>query len=214
MGVPIVADDMHGIERLVRDHFRDATPSPEVRRTRMREARLWKAALDEHERAVSSFLAACEQLPAGQWHQAPAPGKWSPSDVVLHLCKAYELGRAAVAGNPGMRLRVTPWRAWMLRTFLLPMILQTGRFPRGVPAPKEVLPDSTESNDLSPGIATARLRQNAREAAEALRYIGADRPRVRVMHAYFGPLTPHQALRMLSAHTQHHARALVPAKDP
>jgi hypothetical protein len=28
------------------------------------------------------------------------------------------------------------------------------------------------------------------------------------VHAYFGPLTPRAALRMLSAHTRHHARTL------
>lgn len=182
-----------------------------LRRRSMRNGRLWEAALDEHEKAVRSFVAACEQLPAGRWHQASALDKWSPSDVVLHLCKAYDLGRQAVAGHPGMRLRVTPWRAWMLRAFLMPMIFLTGRFPRGVPAPKEVLPDPAESNELSRESAMARLGRNAREAAEALRTIAEDHPRVRVMHAYFGPLTPHQALRMLSAHTQHHARELVRA---
>ena len=37
---------------------------------------------------------------------------------------------------------------------------------------------------------------------------GAQRPAPRVAHAYFGALTPHAALRLLSAHTRHHARAL------
>jgi hypothetical protein len=31
---------------------------------------------------------------------------------------------------------------------------------------------------------------------------------LRVQHACFGPLTPRATLRLLSAHTRHHARAL------
>ena len=174
----------------------------------MREERGWRAALDEHDVAVREIVAICERIPTGRWHQAPAPRKWSPCDVVLHLCRAYELGRDASAGGPGMRLRVSPSRAWALRTLLLPVILLTGRFPRGVRAPREVVPDATTSGRLARDVAIARLEQAAREAAVALRRVADTRPVPRMMHAYFGPLTPRAALRMLSAHTRHHARGL------
>lgn len=168
----------------------------------------WDRALREHEHAVHTFMAVCDQVAPAQWHVASAPGKWSPSDVALHICNAYELGRDAAAGGSGMRLRVTPLRAWMLRTMLLPAILVADRFPRGVRAPREVAPDPAAARRLSPRDARTQLEQAAREAADGLRRTDDERPATRVMHAYFGPLTPRAALRMLSAHTRHHARAL------
>jgi hypothetical protein len=174
----------------------------------MRHERRWRGALDEHETAVREILTICERIPAERWHQRPAPGKWSPSDVVLHLCRAYELGRDAADGGPGMRLRVKPLRAWALRTLLLPMILLADRFPRGVRAPREVVPDAATSERSMPDFALARLERAAHEAAVALRRVADARPVPRMMHAYFGPLTPLAALRVLSAHTRHHARGL------
>ena len=97
----------------------------------------WTAALVEHETVVRAFLTACQGVAPADWQRAPAPGKWSPAAVVLHVCHAYELGRDSVAGGPSMRLRVAPPVAWFSRTLLLPVILATKRFPLGVTAPRE-----------------------------------------------------------------------------
>jgi hypothetical protein len=46
--------------------------------------------------------------------------------------------------------------------------------------------------------------------------LGADaagRSSPRVVHAYFGAIAPRRALRLLSAHTRHHARGLEAALD-
>jgi len=91
---------------------------------------------------------------------------------------------------------------------VLPVILATKRFPRGVAAPAEVLPDGAEARLLTKEDAAARLLSAARQAAEALSQAGAERTAPFVTHAYFGSLTPHAALRLLSAHTQHHGRGL------
>jgi hypothetical protein len=170
--------------------------------------RRWTAALDEHERAVREFRSVVERIPIEQWHRRRTSNAWSPADVTLHVVKAYEIGRDAAAGGPGMRLRVTPLRAWTLRTLLLPVILSTGRFPRGAQAPREVIPDLLASSTLQPGPAVARLGQTARAAASGLRLLAAQTRGKGVVHAYFGLLTPLAALRVLSAHTRHHARAL------
>jgi hypothetical protein len=179
----------------------------------MSDGRSWTTVLDEHEQAVRSFTAACARVPEREWHRAPAPGKWSPSAVALHICAAYELGRDAAHGGAGMRLRVTPRRAWVLRSVLLPLILLSRRFPRGVPAPREVAPDEAVSGRLSLEAAMARLEQSASDAAAELRRVSDQNPDVRVTHAYFGPLPPRAALRLLSAHTRHHARGLVSSRS-
>ena len=174
----------------------------------MLEERRWTAALAEHDRVIREFLTVCQRVAPADWQQAPIPGKWTVAAVVLHVCRAYELGRDAMAGGASMRLRVSPRVAWFSRTLILPVVLATKRFPRGARSPSEVVPDAAESLLLMPEAAAQRLERVAGEAAQALRSAAGHRPAPRVTHAYFGPLSPHATLRLLSAHTRHHARAL------
>jgi hypothetical protein len=168
----------------------------------------WSAILAEHEREVVNFIASLQRVERSAWARPPAPGKWSPAAVALHVCEAYALGIDAAAGGPGMRLRVAPGTAWLSRTLLLPVLLATKHFPRGAAAPREVLPDLALAEQLAIPDAVERVRTAADEAALALRQASRERPKLRVAHAYFGPLTPRATLRLLSAHTRHHARAL------
>ena len=91
---------------------------------------------------------------------------------------------------------------------LLPAVLATHRFPRGARAPREVVPNLDEASLLPPHAAIRRLSDSAEQAAEGLRLAAARRPVPRVTHAYFGPLAPLATLRLLTAHTVHHARDL------
>ena len=93
----------------------------------------------------------------------------------------------------------------MLRAIVLPVILFVDRFPRDVTAPREVRPDLAEARTTSRADAETRLERAAAAAARTLRDAPAD---ATLRHAYFGALTPYQAIRMLSAHTRHHARLL------
>lgn len=171
----------------------------------------WNRATAEHEAVVRRFLDVCERVGPDRWQRTPAPGKWSAAAVALHICRAYELGRDAVAGGHGMRLRVSQPVAFFSRILILPVILTFERFPRGIRAPKEVAPDAAEATLLMPDEAATRLRRVADEAAAALRRAAAERPAPSMTHAYFGALSPYAALRLLSAHTRHHARALADA---
>ena len=181
----------------------------------MRVGRRWTAALEEHSAAVRAFRLAFESLAMDEWLRVPAPGKWSAAAVVLHVCRAYELGNDAAVGGSSMRLLVAPPMAWMARTFALPVFLRTGSFPRGAEAPAEVIPDLGEARQLTPATAVERLRRASDATAGALLVAARDNPALRVTHAYFGALTPLATLRLLSAHTQHHARGLarVASKD-
>ena len=174
----------------------------------MREERRWNAALAEHEIVVREFLAVCERVTPANWHRSRAPGKWSPAAVALHVCRTYELGRDAMTGGQSMRLQISPVRAWCLRTLMLPMIFAAKRFPHGAPAPVEVVPDAAEARLLMQDAAAIRLQRVADQAAAALRRAAAERAATSFTHAYFGRLAPHATLRLLSAHTRHHARGL------
>jgi hypothetical protein len=174
----------------------------------LRSERRWNAALAEHERVVRDFLEVCKRCAPSDWHVEPAPGKWSTAAVALHVCRAYEMAMDAMQGGPSMRLRVSKPYAWLLRTFMLPAVLATKRFPRGVRVPREVAPDLGEAKLLTADAAARRLKFVADEAAPKMRRAGRNRPAPLMTHAYFGPLAPYTALRLLSAHTRHHARLL------
>lgn len=157
---------------------------------------------------VAHFGARAAAFAPDRWHRRPAPGRWSAAELTLHVCESYAYGVAAASGSPGMRLRVPRVIAWVSRTVLLPRMLDAGRFPRGARAPEEVVPDAGAALALTPRAAALRLTRVAQEALDALRAAAERTPSRRITHAYFGPLTPLLALRLLSAHTRHHAEGL------
>lgn len=177
----------------------------------MREHRGWAAARAEHDAALAGFLALVRVVPPEAWQRPLAPGKWSPAALALHVARAYEFGRDAGAGGEGMRLLVPPAAAWLAGRTILPLMLALGRFPRGAEAPREVAPDAEEARRMTPTAAVDRLEGAAAEAVRALAAHAGVRGAPRVRHAYFGTLPPRQALRLLSAHTRHHARGLAAA---
>ena len=176
--------------------------------TRTRRARAWARAVADHDAALAEMRLAVERLPPERWGTPVAEGKWSPAEEALHVTIAYEFACANVAGGAGMRPRVSAIRAALLRWFLLPRILRTGRFPRDVRAPREVRPAGEEAHALAPAALLVRLERAAGSAAASLAAAASRAPSVRMDHAYFGPLRPLPALRMLAAHTRHHARRL------
>lgn len=179
----------------------------------MPNERAWNAATTEHEAAVAEFLVRIADIPAARWQTASAAEKWSPAEEALHVALAYEVGSAAVAGSGGMRLRISPMRAAIYRWTVLPVLLRTGKFPRGAPAPREVRPAGQEARALSRENVAGRLARAAAEAVRALRDADSRQPKVTFQHAYFGPLEPLASLRLLSVHTRHHARHLAAGRE-
>ena len=161
----------------------------------------------EHERVVAAFGNAVRRVPAARWTVPVAAGKWSPAEEALHVVRSYELAVGVDAGDVVMQRRVAPALASLSRWLLLPLLLRSGRFPHGAAAPVEVWPDADDARRLDRDALVARLGRAADEAARALRAADAVRPRRRIVHAYFGSLSPLLALRLVSAHARHHARA-------
>lgn len=165
--------------------------------------------MTEHHTVVAAFAERVAQFPADNWHRALGPGRWSAAAVALHVSQSYAFGVAAAEGGPGMRLRTHPLLSWLARRILLPRLLAQERFPRGAAAPAELRPDLERARRLSQRVALSLLHKEAAAALVALQSARV-RPDVRITHAYFGPLSPLEALRLLSAHTRHHCRQLLP----
>jgi len=175
----------------------------------MASDRQWAAATSEHDEALGDFIGHVQRVQPDHWWLSTKAGKWSPAEEALHVVIAYEIGSGAVAapdGDGGMRMLVSPARAWLSRHLLLPLILMTKQFPRGAKAPAEVVPSLPEAATLSAAVVSARLVRSAREAVDALRRSSERATPRRFVHAYFGPLDSLTTLRLLSAHTRHHTR--------
>lgn len=169
----------------------------------------WAAAAVEHDEAVRAFLAAMAGVHPDAWQRPRAPGKWSPAALALHVCRAYEFGHDAAATGAVMRLKVPPAAAWVSRVVVLPLLLALDRFPKGADAPGEVLPDLDEAGRLTPALLATRLGASAGQALALLRDTARANRSFRCTHAYFGPMRALTTLRLLSAHTRHHARGLL-----
>ena len=175
----------------------------------MASDRQWAAARSEHDEVLADFIDHVQRVQPDHWWLSTRAGKWSPAEEALHVVIAYEIGSGAVAaldGDGGMRMLVSPSRAWLSRLLLLPLMLMTKRFPRGAKAPAEVVPSLPEAATLSAAVVSARLVRSAREAVDALRRSSEGATPRRFVHAYFGPLDALTTLRLLSAHTRHHTR--------
>ena len=168
----------------------------------------WTAAQQEHDVALREFLDVVRAASPDRWLLPYADGKWSPAEEALHVALAYELGIAAAGGGESMQLRVSRPVAALSRWFILPVVLRTRRFPGGAVAPREVRPSREEALALSADAVSARISTRAAATVQRLREADRSNPKLRVMHAYFGPLRPLITLRLLNAHTLHHARRL------
>jgi hypothetical protein len=92
----------------------------------------------------------------------------------------------------------------VFRHTVLPRILATGHFPTGARAPRETRPSEIVSR---PADALTALSREAdafyRELTER-----AGRGKVSLTHAYFGPMSAHQSLKLVTVHTRHHGRQI------
>lgn len=158
----------------------------------------------DHASAVSEFVGAGRRFPGGAWTQALAHGRWSPAEITSHVAEAYDVLRRELSGEPGMQLLGSPLQRWLLRRTMLPRILRGRPFPAGVRAPRETRPHELHADPTS---ALAALELKADAFARELSAQVSDR-RLRLSHAYFGPMSARETLQLVAVHTRHHARQL------
>jgi hypothetical protein len=158
-------------------------------------------ARDEHHRAVERFAAAALRLEAPAWTAPWRPGAWSSAEITQHVIQSYEIAERELSGGAGAKPRVGPVVSTVLRWVLLPHVL----FHRNLPRAKAPVETDPSGYPGDPSEAIEALRSCA--ATFEMRVLDPMLPRDRrLRHPYFGPLGPVQALRLLSLHTEHHAR--------
>jgi hypothetical protein len=164
----------------------------------------WSRLLADHSAAVEEYLIVAGRISADGWVRPLASGRWTPAEVTSHVLEAYRVLRAELAGADGMRMLGSRLQRWVLRYTVLPRLLAGRPFPPGIRAPRETRPRDV----LEDRHAALRALGELAEAFTQELTSQAAGGTIRLTHAYFGPLSPRQGLRLLAVHTRHHAHQL------
>jgi hypothetical protein len=165
----------------------------------------WENVQQLHTKAADDLASTAARVPPEKWLVPRAEQKWSPAEVVEHLCLAYDVLLRELAGGPGMQIRTKLWQRTLLRFTVMSKILRGEPFPRGAPAPRETRPVLT-TTDQAAAIASFRQRAASFQAAAAAAEGGGTRKRL--THAYFGTSSVRNAVLLCARHIQHHEKQL------
>ncbi|HUG28775.1 MAG TPA: DinB family protein [Gemmatimonadales bacterium] len=160
----------------------------------------WTASESLHHETVRRYLDTARAVAPERWSATPALGKWSPAEITRHLVLAYDALAAEQSSGLIIPIAFPAWKAWALRTVVLPRLLRGRPFPRGVKSPREVrprgeLPGQHESLAEFEG-ATARFLSAYLAASQRTGAVAT--------HPYFGRLPLSEMFRFASIHTGHH----------
>ena len=151
--------------------------------------------LEAHRQAVDAFLETARTVPADQWAQPRAPGKWSPGQVVEHVARAYEVNRGVLHGRASMS--APRWLRPMIRKFLLMPVLRRGRFIPGSKSPGVFRPGPTPA---PPAELIGRLEAATAAFESDAAALGTDT----INHPFFGRLSLGDFVRLQEIHSRHH----------
>ncbi|MEQ1689896.1 MAG: DinB family protein [Gemmatimonas sp.] len=159
----------------------------------------------DHQRAVAEFVAAARAVSVAAWERKPDDTHWSPAQITEHVRMTYEVVGAQFTGGPGLRVRTTWWARLMLRWRFLGSILESGVFPEGARAPREIRPGDGPFDRET----VIDALERAATVTENRLVAGWTDPNCQMTHHVFGRLRPPQGARLVTVHTAHHAAQLL-----
>lgn len=159
-----------------------------------------------HRGALDDFVAIAEAIAPADWSSPVQETKWSPAEITEHLRLSYVAVRAELAGKGGLRIRTRWWQQRLFRLLYLPGILNRGRFPRGVPAIREIRPTSGPFERQQLLAAFREEGERFLDAAGSAAAGGAT-----ISHPFLGSLSLVEGIRFMTRHVRHHQAQIVPA---
>ncbi len=165
---------------------------------------------DRLARSRAAVLATWESIPGDRRERRPAPGRWTPAEVLEHL-RLVETGSAALLAKRLQRAREaglgpeTDHRS-RLDSFDVPALVNLQPFD----APEAMLP--------TPDVRAADAETGLRASREALDRVMADASglalgEVRARHLRFGEIDFYQWLLFIAGHEERHLRQLTALRD-
>jgi hypothetical protein len=148
--------------------------------------------------AVDDFLRASDGC-ADVWTAAPAPGKWSPSQLVEHVARSLEESARDAVGQRSKLPQLPAPARFLARQILFKRVLRNGRFPRA----RTNTAMDPESGPSTPADGRARLNRASEEFELAIQRVeGVATSKV------FGTVQVSDYVRFQELHTRHHLAQL------
>ena len=140
----------------------------------------------------------CERV----WTTPPAPGKWSPSQIVEHVARALEESANAVSGAPTRFPKLPRLLQPILRTIFFNRAVRTGVFPKGR-TNKAMNPESGP-----PTPAEGRVRLEGAMAAFDRACRTSEASDATIASSVFGAIRLEDWVRFQELHTRHHCKQM------
>jgi len=154
--------------------------------------------------ATNDLIAAAEASgPA--WTASPAPGKWSPSQIVEHVARALEESANVAAGRPSKFPKLPAVVHPIVRGLLFKRVLKTAAFPKA----KTNKALNPASGPATPADARVRLDGAQRKLDEACRDLASRASAIRT--TTFGAVPIEDYVRFMEIHTRHHRKQIAAA---
>ena len=158
-------------------------------------------ALGANRDAVADLIAAAEKC-GGAWTAPPAPGKWSPSQVVEHVAISLEESAHRVSGRPSKLPSLPFFLRPLARGLLFRRVLKRGTFPKS----KTNKAMDPASGPATPADARIRLESALAQFDRACR--ACANAGGTVTSPAFGTVPVEEYARFIEVHTRHHCKQL------
>ena len=162
------------------------------------------AVLEANRNAVAELIAAAETCGTA-WNRAPAPGKWSPSQVVEHVAISLEESANRVSGLPSKLPKIPSFLHPLVRAFLFKRVLKNRTFPKAR-TNKAMNP---ASGPATPADARIRLETALARFDRACRACASGT----VASPAFGTVPVEDYAQFIEIHTRHHCKQLPGARS-
>jgi len=167
---------------------------------------------------INSALAACRDatndlVSAGEgsgpaWAQSPAPGKWSPSQIVEHVARTLEESANVAAGRPSKFPKVPAILRPVARGLVFKRVLRTSAFPKA----KTTKAMNPSSGPATPADGRVRLEAAQRKFDDACRELASRGKPIRT--TVFGSVAVEDYVRFMELHARHHRKQIASARRP
>ena len=159
------------------------------------------ATLAANRDAIDDLIAASERS-SGAWTSPPAPGKWSPSQIVEHVARSLEEAANVVSGAPSKFPMIPAFLRPLVRAFLFNRVLRKGAFPKAR-TNKALNP---EAGSATPAEARGRLESSLAKFDRECRASAARGGLVE--STSFGTVSVEHYARFIELHTRHHCKQM------
>jgi hypothetical protein len=137
-----------------------------------------------------------------RWSRTPAPGKWSPSQIVEHVARALEESAKLATGGTTRFPKFPALFHPVMRGLFFRRVLKLSGFPKA--RTNRAMNPSTGPD--TPAAGKARLETAHAEFDAACRQLASDGARLRT--TIFGPVRVEDYVRFMELHTRHHCRQM------